>query len=58
MKKTVEILREMQYQRLHTTPIFRRMQRLANLARIDLANVSKGLRTFATALSIINGDKR
>ena len=38
MKKTVEMLREIQYQRLSTTPEVRAMQRLANLPGIDISS--------------------
>ena len=38
MKKTVEMLREIQYQRLSTTPEVRAMQRLANLPSIDISS--------------------
>ena len=38
MKKTVEMLRELQYQRLSTTPEVRAMQRLANLPGIDISS--------------------
>ena len=38
MKKTVEILRDIQYQRLSTTPEVRAMQRLANLPGIDISS--------------------
>ena len=38
MKKTVEMLRELQYQRLSTTPEVRAMQRLADLPGIDISS--------------------
>ena len=38
MKKTVEMLRDIQYQRLSTTPEVRAMQRLANLPGIDISS--------------------